>query len=196
MAQPFWASTDDTIEGFGISAGALAWDQPLLDGTPLPGLWSVSVRLARDIEKKKQKGKDSAAITDQGDSPAEIRIEGEIYTDAAWEAWQTDILPKIASKKAGNERAPMVIDHPMTASYGIVNIYVEECESKLDIDSDTMRINIKAIEWTPRPKEPVIKKNAQQDINQMVMNQAVQSMVDAQVAALNDQFKQNAPRPV
>ena len=65
---------------------------------------------------------------------------------------------RLATKRQGNERAPMVIEHPMTAAHGIVNIYVEDIESQKDAKSDVMRVNIKAIEWTPRPKEPVLKK--------------------------------------
>jgi hypothetical protein len=78
----------------------------------------------------------------------------------------------------------------MTAAHGIVNIYIEDIESQKDAKSDVMRVNIKSIEWTPRPKEPVIKKA------KAAPPDPVAAMVAVQVQALNDQFKANAPRPV
>ena len=156
MAQPFWASLSD-ISAFGYSESGLLWNLPELAGKTLPGLWSVRITFKRDIEKKKQKGKDGALITDQGDNPTEIEFRGRIFTEEDWNTWQ-EISPIFFAKKKGAERSPISVVHPQTAAKNITTLYIEELSEELNDQDDVMIVTIKTIEWTARPKEVVAKK--------------------------------------
>lgn len=161
MPQSFWANTSDINAGNGFSQSGWEWNHPTVGGNVLPGAWSVRVRARRDIEKKKQKGKDGAAITDQGDNPTEIELRGEIFTQEDWDSWQ-GMSDAFFAKKKGKERAPLAIVHPQTASKGITSVYLEEVEETIGADEDVLVVTMKLIEWTPRPKEVVVKKAVQQ----------------------------------
>lgn len=141
-AQPFWV-TDDQSD--------LAWDFCWLGEDLLPGIASLSVETAREIDVQRQKGSNGANLSDDGYEPATVSITLQIYTADQWATWQK-VRPKIDPRNAGGLKRPLQIVHPETADAGVENVYVRRISTSNPSARSGKTISIDCIEWFPAPK--------------------------------------------
>jgi uncharacterized protein YkwD len=146
VSLPFWINEEDP----------LAWDTVYLGGDALPGIASLGgSALKRVMDKKKAKGKDKANLKDEGDQPAELEITLLIYNQIEWNLLQ-EVVETFRPPKAGGERKPVSIEHPLTQMFGITMVYVTEVAvPSFDKAQQTLTVSVKCVEWVPKPK-PVV----------------------------------------
>lgn len=177
-----------------------AWTAVWLGGVYLPGICTVNCERKRSIEKKKTKGTDGTTVTDQGDELVEIKIRVEVYNRDQWREWQA-VIGQIWPKKAGGDRQPLEIMHPLPNFLGIKDVYIERLKPNPP-ENQVMIIEIDCTEYAPNPK-PVEKAAGRNDppvkdtmmvpgtqIENMILkgvaNEAATNVVD-QINAMNDQ---------
>jgi hypothetical protein len=140
---PWWYEDDDEH----------VWDRLQLGKHVMPGIWKVSCVCARDIDKKKGKGKDGAKIKDRGYDAAEVSFVGKLESKDDWQALQ-QILPDIHPRKKGGKRKDMTAAHPSLAVMGVTRIYVKSIKAP-EIEDGIMEMTIEAIEFIPSPPKKI-----------------------------------------
>lgn len=140
-AIPFWSQSED----------ADAWNTLVINDEALPGIATVDVEKARDIEVKKTKGDDGVNLEDNGRTPADVSITLTIWTVEQWTAWQR-IRPKIDPHGAGGIRSPLNASHPELADSGIDFIYIKSISSSAPSNRSGKVIRLSAQQWFPKPK--------------------------------------------
>jgi len=190
---PFWDGTG--------GVGDKAWNTVWLGGVSLPGNCTVDCEKKRSIEKKKTKGTDGTTVTDQGDELVEVKIRVEVHKPDQWREWQA-VLGQIWPKKAGGDRQPLEIIHPLPNFLGIKDVYIERLKPNPP-ENQVMIIEIDCTEYAPNPKpvekaagrnDPPVKENmfipgTQIDtmfFNLPLANQVSNNTVE-QIDAMNDQ---------
>lgn len=145
---PDWASQDE------------AWDRMDMAGEFWPGIWEAEGTVARDIDKKKRKGKDGWKLTDEGYRGAEITLICRIWIDPSdpeetargdYEELQR-LLPLIHPRRKGGTRTPIEVNFPPLALMGINQLYVSELGIP-KIESGVLTLRLKVSEWFPQPKD-------------------------------------------
>ena len=132
------------------------WDRITIDGTVLPGLWTVEARAKRLIDIKKAAGKDGAHVKDKGYEPSEIRLNGRIQSYQQWQDFQ-DIFENFHPKKKGGARNPFDISHPLLALLAITQAYVVEVRPRHP-EGGVFSVEIDLIEYFINPVDIAKKK--------------------------------------
>ena len=147
MTQPYWVGNQQT------EAETTAWNTVILGAVFLPGVCTVTCTTGRDIDVKKEKGKDGAYLTDQGNDPADVKIVVVLPTKADWKIW-LQVLPEIHPRRAGGARSPLEILHPEPNTLGIRNITIKSIKGAPPTARGGKTYEIECMEWFPEPKKP------------------------------------------
>lgn len=139
---PFWVSPD--------YANSL-WDNLWLGGTDWPGVWQVTVKKSRDVDKAKQAGKDGVTTTDKGYNGAEVNAVGKLWLASHLEDFQA-LLPNFDPRKPGVTRTPLDIYTPVTALFGVDSVYIEAIEAGHPTPAGVLTVTLKMSEWFPATK--------------------------------------------
>lgn len=104
---PFWGDSPES------------WDTVTLASTDLPGVCSVSGRVARRVDKKTSSGRHATTVTYLGDDPAEFTITVKLWTEEHLLRFEalldalSQLGPVVDSKDWGKfPRRPVDVRHP------------------------------------------------------------------------------------
>lgn len=118
---PFWGDSPES------------WDTVTLASTDLPGVCSVSGRVARRVDRKTTSGRHATTVTYLGDEPAEFTITVKLWTEAHLLSFEAllDALaqlgPALDSKDSGKfPRRPVDVRHPTLDLFKIRACHVVE----------------------------------------------------------------------
>lgn len=147
-----------------------AWDMLVLGNFAMPGIWTVTGDVARDLDKKKSKGKDGQRIKDNGYLNAEIVLIGQMTDRDDWKV-MINAMKDIHPRKKGSATEPLACEHPVLAFLGITNVYVQRISSPRIVDG-ILEIRIAVLEWLPKPKVKKKPKGLPIAQRQRLANQA------------------------
>lgn len=139
---PFWVSPD---------YGNSLWDDLWLGSSSWPGVWQVTVKKSRDVDKAKQAGKDGVTTTDKGYNGAEVTATGRLWTADHLSDFQ-ELLPNFDPRKPGATRTPLDIYTPVTSLFGVDSVYIESIEAGHPTAAGVLTVTIKMSEWFPATK--------------------------------------------
>lgn len=147
---PHW----DDIDG--------VWDRVGLgEAQPLPGVWTVTGSVGRNLDVKTRPSQDTARIKNRGYRNAELTLVGRITTVEELNALET-ALAKIHPRRKGKREDALAITHPATALMGVKLVLVKTVNAPT-LANGLMEIRIDVIEYVPQPKK---KKKGKPDIQE------------------------------
>jgi len=126
------------------------WKSVFLGDQQSPGLASVTVSSARDVETKKPKGKDKATLTDHGKKLSTVTISLHVPREEG-----DDLFKFIAaiSPSTHSVKSPLEIVHPQTLMAGVKTVYVQEVDLKGFSPQNGFTVDIKCVEWAKAPSK-------------------------------------------
>jgi hypothetical protein len=127
-----------------------AWHTLKLGKNVMPGVWTVTYTLERELDIKKSGGSDGARFKDKGYKATEITLAGELVSQEDWALLQ-EILPTLHPKRKGAAREAFSIVHPATSVAGIQFVYVHKIDAP-EIRSGKLFISLVCLEYVPKPK--------------------------------------------
>jgi hypothetical protein len=177
--QPFWdiENYDDDGNPLGYSGDLFSqnpWDVVKINGTPLPGVWTVTAVPSLQLDVQKPNGYDGAALVQKGYIPASITITGRIWTPAQWAHFQ-ELIPtfwrkpnkwavadtKKATAQIVGQQLAVSISHPGIAPFEIGLMVVYQVNPPEDTDQRGVKqIKMLARQYIPAPQkqQSAIKK--------------------------------------
>jgi hypothetical protein len=125
-----------------------SWDRCMLGTEYLPGIVSVEVTPAWDVQAVASPGKDAPALKDQGNKGAAVKITVEIREDQL--ADFVRCLTAISPKRPGGIKDPVPIVSPQTAIAGVTHVTsVTYTIGKPNRKTGTLTVPITCHEWFP-----------------------------------------------
>lgn len=133
----------------GVS-GRTEWDYVTFAGEVCPGIAKVKPRIGSDLDRKKPKGQKKTFTTDNGDPPVEFDIELTLQPDD-FEEFRDFIFPILRPRSKSGGRDPLAFGHPMAQFCNVPNITIDSIDPDHPSPGGSMRVRIRATEWTPGP---------------------------------------------
>lgn len=146
-----WAK-DLTDPGDGTYQGPQPseWDVVYLGGEILPGIASVTVTTAGDIDERKSPGVRLSTPVDKGEKAAKVLISLTVLP-SMYDRLREVIAPILRPQSKTGARQPMEIEHPLCELWGIGVVIVESVTTPNPSSGGTMAVRINCVEWNPAP---------------------------------------------
>lgn len=128
------------------------WDVVYLGGEILPGIASVNVTTAGDIDERKSAGVRLSTPIDKGEKCAKVSIS-LVVMPSMYDRLRQVIAPILRPQTKTGARDPMAIQHPLCELWGIGVVLVESVTTPQPTSGGTMTVQVQCVEWTPAPKE-------------------------------------------
>lgn len=127
------------------------WDIVYLGGEILPGIATVTVTTAGDIDERKSAGARLSTPIDKGEKCAKVNIS-LVVMPSMYDRLRQVIAPILRPQTKTGAREPMAIQHPLCELWGIGVVMVESATTPNPESGGTMTVQLQCIEWTPAPK--------------------------------------------
>ena len=152
MALPFWIPnlTQDRLDALErrwaspLTQAQLRnpWQRVLVDGAPLPGVWSLR-KVGRKLraQPNKKSGADGGPATIRGLENPNFKLYGELYIPSHLAAW-VELVPKLDVVGDPAKRAQHLIEHPLCGLTGVRGILFLEVEYDLPEEGGPLKISL------------------------------------------------------
>lgn len=147
---PFWGDSPES------------WDTVTLAGTDLPGVCSVSGRVARRVDRKTSSGRHATTVTYLGDAPAEFTITVKLWTEEHLLRFEAllDALAQLGAEVDSKDwgkfpRRPVDVRHPALDLLKIRACHVVEAGMLQPSSSEpgVFEATFKCVEFVPDPQK-------------------------------------------
>lgn len=141
-----------------VTSGPNDWDTIYFAGVACPGIAKVSVRLANEIDDRRQVEVKKSFVVDKGSKPVRVTVDVQLLPDQL-AAFFVDIIPLIAPRNKSASQIPLAVTHPALMFWSVNMLIVEDIsQAPLNPRSGTLDITISLVEYEPAPKS--LKKSA------------------------------------
>lgn len=113
----------------------------------LPGIATLSIALDNAIDVKKATGSSGATVTFQGQDPATITVELQMWEKKQLEAWKEAVAllrPRVKPHKKFNF---FNLVHPQAMLYRIVAVVLKSIKDGPKARGDEYRVTLEFVEW-------------------------------------------------
>lgn len=146
------------------------WDTVVLGGVALPGVCTVSVKLANELDVKKPKGGAGASVTSQGPEASTVDITLTFHDPEHLSEWEDAV--KVLRPKKDVVTAKKIV-HPKAKLYGIDAVHVQTIEDDDNNRGDTYKVKLHCVEFVGVPKGAQTKTEKRLDPREQILAETI-----------------------